>query len=68
MTTFKLSREDKLRSELAIRRGKLSYLERMVKEAPPRSRFAYAANATKQRSAIRRLEADLALYDRRVWR
>jgi hypothetical protein len=64
--TVKLSPEDKLRSELAIRQGKLSYLERMVKEAAPRSRFAYAASATKQRRAIWRLENELALYDRAV--
>lgn len=48
--------------ELYRRRIRLERNERLAREAAPRSRFAYAAAATKQRSKVRQLERQLREY------
>ena len=48
-----------LRAELEERRARLERNERLARSAEPRSRFAYAAAATKQRAAIAKLERQL---------
>jgi hypothetical protein len=53
-----------IRSELETRRDSLARSERMAREAPPRSRFAYAGAATRQRAAIARLERRLTELER----
>jgi hypothetical protein len=51
-----------LRDEIQARRLKLERNETLAITGPPRSRFAYAAAATKQRSKLARLERELAEY------
>jgi hypothetical protein len=57
-------REQELRRELERLEERLAYNRRMRWEAPPRSRFAYAAHVTRLSSRIARLERDLAELER----
>lgn len=53
-----MTRNEKIAIELNHAYERLAYNERMRYEAPPRSRFAYAAHVTRLRNKIARLEAE----------